>query len=59
MAIGLGVLRLTPDAFWRLTPAELTAAVAGLTGAGHAPPPPERAAFEALMRQHPDSPEMP
>lgn len=30
-ALGLTVWRLPPDAFWRLTPREIAAALAGLT----------------------------
>jgi uncharacterized phage protein (TIGR02216 family) len=50
MAFGLGRLRLSPEAFWRLTPRE----VAVLIGGG-APPPPGRAWLDALMQAHPDT----
>lgn len=32
MAFGLGVLRLSPDQFWRFTPRELASAVRALFG---------------------------
>lgn len=52
LGFGLGVLRLTPDAFWRMTPRELAHAVAART----APPaaPLVRAEFARLMRRFPD-----
>jgi len=52
MGFGLGVLRLSPDAFWRMTPRELAAAIEAL-----APPraaPLARETFDALMRRFPD-----
>jgi uncharacterized phage protein (TIGR02216 family) len=54
MGFGFGVLRLSPDAFWRMTPRELGAAIKALSpqqaGAlGRGP-------FDALMRRYPDSP---
>jgi len=52
MQFGFGVLRLSSDAFWRLTPRELAAAIAARRGGGT--PPLDRAAFDALMRQFPD-----
>ncbi|MFT3938222.1 rcc01693 family protein [Rhodopseudomonas sp.] len=52
MQLGLGVLRLPPDQFWRMTPRELAAAIAGLRGG--ATPPLGRAAFAELMRRYPD-----
>jgi uncharacterized phage protein (TIGR02216 family) len=32
MAGGLGILRLPPDAFWRMTPREFASAIEGLSG---------------------------
>lgn len=32
MQVGFGVLRLSPDAFWRMTPRELAAAMVVLRG---------------------------
>ncbi|UYO46241.1 phage tail assembly chaperone [Rhodopseudomonas palustris] len=52
MQLGLGVLRLPPDQFWRMTPRELAAAIAGLRGG--ATPPLGRAALDELMRRYPD-----
>ena len=52
-AVALGVLRWTPDAFWRATPRELIAAAEGLTGrAAVAPAGP--ADLDRLMRAFPD-----
>ncbi|MCK0196345.1 phage tail assembly chaperone [Ancylobacter sp. 6x-1] len=53
MAFGLGHLRLAPEAFWRMTPRELSAAL------GPAPGPPvalDRAGLAALMARFPDAP---
>ncbi|MEZ5841432.1 MAG: phage tail assembly chaperone [Hyphomicrobiales bacterium] len=50
IAFGLRVLRLPPDAFWRMTPLELAAA-AGQTAAA----PPDRAALADLMVRFPDN----
>lgn len=55
MAFGLGVLRLSPDAFWSMTPRELAAAVRGVRGLAGAPPPPARSDLDALMRAFPDA----
>jgi uncharacterized phage protein (TIGR02216 family) len=52
--LGLGVLRLSPDAFWRMTPRELALA---LGAAFPAPPAPiRRSEFAALVRRFPDAP---
>ena len=50
MALGLGILRLSPQAFWAMTPRELAAAAAPLAG----PPPLARADLNRLMKEHPD-----
>ncbi len=53
MGFGFGILRLTPDAFWNMTPRELVAAYRGLTGTGsHALF--SRAALDELMTVFPD-----
>ncbi|HEY8580906.1 MAG TPA: rcc01693 family protein [Beijerinckiaceae bacterium] len=52
MAFGFGVLRLSADHFWALTPRELAAAARG--HAGPRPAAPTRAALGALMRAFPD-----
>lgn len=53
MAVGLGVLRLAPDVFWRMTPRELNAAIAGATGRAFFEAP-TRDDLAALMRRFPD-----
>lgn len=53
MAFGLGTLRLAPREFWAMTPRELAAAHAGVTGRG-AGAPLDRGALEKLMANHPD-----
>lgn len=52
MGFGLGVLKLPPDAFWRMTPRELAAAIAAVRG--RTAPPLARAALDDLMRRYPD-----
>lgn len=54
MAIGLGVLRLSPRDFWSMTPRELEAAFVGLTQGGHPVSPMSAAELDALMKRHPD-----
>lgn len=55
MRLGLGALRLAPDVFWSMTPAELRLA---LEGAGYLSPsadlPMDRQRLEQLMRAFPD-----
>jgi uncharacterized phage protein (TIGR02216 family) len=53
LAIGLGVLRLPPEQFWRMTPREFAAALRGLYGETAAPM--DRGSFEALARRFPDA----
>jgi uncharacterized phage protein (TIGR02216 family) len=52
MSFGLGVLRLSPDAFWRMTPRELAIAARAIFGA--APAPLDRSTFFDLMKRFPD-----
>jgi uncharacterized phage protein (TIGR02216 family) len=52
LAIGLGVLRLPPEQFWRMTPREFAAALRGLYGEPAAPL--DRGSFEALAGRFPD-----
>lgn len=52
MQFGFGVLRLSPDAFWRMTPRELACAIRARRG--ERPPPLDRAALDELMRRFPD-----
>ena len=55
MRLGLGTLRLPPQAFWAMTPREL-AACAGLVGR---PATLARADLDALMARFPDAPAAP
>ena len=55
MAAGLGLLRLTPAAFWSMTPKELEAALRGLLDPAHLDAPLPRTALAQLMARHPDS----
>lgn len=52
MGAGFGLLRLSPDAFWRMTPRELAAALSALLPA--APEAIDRAGLAALMARFPD-----
>jgi len=52
IGFGLGVLRLSPPAFWQMTPREFALAVEAVLGPRAAPL--ERASFEQLMRRYPD-----
>jgi uncharacterized phage protein (TIGR02216 family) len=54
MEAGLGLLRLAPDVFWRMTPRELDAALRGAFGATARQMPMGRADLAALMAAHPD-----
>ena len=54
LAVGLGVLRLPPEQFWRMTPRELAAALRGLYGDAAAPL--DRATFDELRSRFPDKP---
>jgi len=53
MQFGFGVLHLSPEAFWRMTPRELAHAITAVRG--RAPVPIARADFDALMKKFPDS----
>lgn len=50
MELGLGVLRLTPDAFWRATPREIAAAFPP-----RAADAPGRRDLDELMQRFPDA----
>lgn len=52
MGFGFGVLRLAPEAFWRMTPRELAAAIAAVRGPIAVPL--KRADLNDLMRKFPD-----
>lgn len=51
IGFGLGVLRLAPEQFWRMTPRELAYAIETATGRGV---PLDRAALAQLMTRYPD-----
>lgn len=51
MALGLGGLRLAPEAFWTMTPREL-ASMLGATSMGARPM--DRDRLDGLMRRFPD-----
>jgi uncharacterized phage protein (TIGR02216 family) len=51
IGFGLGVLRLPPEQFWRMTPRELALAIEALRGR-HAPLP--RLTLDELMTRYPD-----
>jgi uncharacterized phage protein (TIGR02216 family) len=53
IGLGLGVLRLSPDAFWRMTPRELAFALRVLLPANS---PLGRAEFAELAARFPDTP---
>ncbi|MFG1423915.1 rcc01693 family protein [Roseixanthobacter liquoris] len=53
MRAGLGLLRLSSEQFWRMTPRELSAAVSAFTPAPHARL--DRAGLAALMQRFPDA----
>lgn len=51
MGFGLGLLRLPPEQFWRMTPRELAFAIEALTGRSA---PLARKTLLDLMRKYPD-----
>lgn len=51
IGFGLGVLRLAPEQFWRMTPRELAYAIEAVSGRGV---PLDRAAFTDMMTRYPD-----
>jgi len=53
MGFGLGTLRLSSDAFWRMTPRELATAMEAVLGPREMPL--DRAAFAALRARFPDA----
>lgn len=53
MSLGLGVLRHSPETFWRMTLRELLAAVDPHLGETSAPL--RRGELEALMQKYPDN----
>jgi uncharacterized phage protein (TIGR02216 family) len=51
IGFGLGVLRLAPEQFWRMTPRELALAIEGAGGRGA---PLDRENLAQLMKRYPD-----
>jgi uncharacterized phage protein (TIGR02216 family) len=51
IGFGLGVLKLSPESFWRMTPRELACAIEAVRGRGTAL---ARSDFEKLMQKYPD-----
>jgi uncharacterized phage protein (TIGR02216 family) len=51
MQFGFGVLRLSPEAFWRMTPRELAQAIVAVRGAAS---PIDRGGLDVLMQLFPD-----
>ena len=51
IAFGLGVLKLAPEQFWRMTPRELAYAIEAASGRGA---PLDRATLKQLMKRYPD-----
>ncbi|KQZ01659.1 hypothetical protein ASD45_12945 [Pseudolabrys sp. Root1462] len=51
MGFGLGVLKLPPEQFWRMTPRELAYAIEAVIGRRA---PLDRDGFAALMKSYPD-----
>jgi uncharacterized phage protein (TIGR02216 family) len=54
MAVGLGLLGLSPDVFWRMTPREFEAAVAGRMGGSGREAPMAANELGKLIAQFPD-----
>ena len=52
MTVGLGILRLNPQDFWRMTPREMAHALGPLAPTNA--PPIARAGLVALMQRFPD-----
>lgn len=52
MRVGLGLLRLAPEAFWAMTPIEFERAIGAL--AAPRAPAPARSDLVSLMRVYPD-----
>jgi uncharacterized phage protein (TIGR02216 family) len=52
MQFGFGVLHLSSEAFWKMTPRELAQAIIAVRGP--MPWPIERGEFDALMKAFPD-----
>jgi uncharacterized phage protein (TIGR02216 family) len=58
MALGFGILRMEPKAFWQLTLRELSAAATVVVrGHSHSRDRPGRADLATLMTRYPDQPQ--
>jgi len=55
MAVGLGLLRLPPEAFWSMTMREFAAAASALLGPPSSSAAPSRAGLANLMSRFPDN----
>jgi uncharacterized phage protein (TIGR02216 family) len=55
MTAGLGMLRLSPDDFWSMTPRELDAAMRGAFGIAPMQPAMTRSDLMAMMAAFPDN----
>jgi uncharacterized phage protein (TIGR02216 family) len=53
MTLGLGLLRLAPEAFWKMTPREFDRAARAFLG--EEADAPDRGAFDRMMQTFPDS----
>lgn len=51
IGFGFGVLRLSPQQFWSMTPRELAGAIEAVTGSA---PPLDRSSLAKLMERYPD-----
>ena len=54
MAAGFGLLKLSPQAFWAMTPREIAAAIRALTGRPASIAAPSRQDLAGLMLRFPD-----
>ena len=54
MALGFGVLRLSPHEFWSMTPRELRAALDAALGPAPGARAPDRRALDAMLARYPD-----
>jgi uncharacterized phage protein (TIGR02216 family) len=54
IGVGLGLLRLSPSAFWAMSMSEFTAAASILLGHSHGTDVPSRRALSELMQRYPD-----
>lgn len=52
IGFGLGILRLSPQAFWSMTPRELACAIEAVNGPAVTPP--ARDELHNLMKRYPD-----